>query len=205
MSCHRPLNLYPKFLHIFIALSLHFSYDTTRTLSTSCTSPRAPRRRGMTSMNHSGVKTFTTPTIPCRFKFCRNTSCKFWHPPVCLNYNFEKVVYMATNAISDMLRQKSKKVGAKESVAIVKEFKQLGCVSQDSYPRKSIPRQPGKLGTKHAVTFSRGTLHQIKIRERKGVDLTNNFTSSRIRSKLLFYILGEVKRYAGTYWKSQNS
>ena len=119
-------------------------------------------------MNHTGVKTFTTPTIPCRFKFCRNTSCNFWHPPVCLNYKFEKVVYMATNAISDMLRQKSNKVGAKKSVAIVKEFKQLGFGSQDSYPRKSIPRQPGKLGTKRAIKFSRGTLHQIKIRERKG-------------------------------------
>ena len=32
--------------------------------------------------------------------------CKFWHPPVCQNYKSEKDVYMATNVISDMLRQK---------------------------------------------------------------------------------------------------
>ena len=28
--------------------------------------------------------------IPCRFKFCENPSCKFWHPPVCLNCKSEK-------------------------------------------------------------------------------------------------------------------
>ena len=42
----------------------------------------------------------------------------------------------------------------------------MGCVSQDSYPRKSIPCEPGKLESKHAVKFSIGALHQIKIRER---------------------------------------
>ena len=51
------------------------------------------------------------------------------------------IVYMATNAISDMLRQKeeankkSKKGGAKRSVAILHGSTQLGCVSQDYYPR----------------------------------------------------------------------
>ena len=28
--------------------------------------------------------------IPCRFKFCTNPSCRFWHPPVCVNYKSEK-------------------------------------------------------------------------------------------------------------------
>ena len=27
--------------------------------------------------------------IPCRFKFCKNQLCKFWHPPVSLNYKSE--------------------------------------------------------------------------------------------------------------------
>ena len=48
---------------------------------------------------------------------------------------------------------------------------QLGCVSQDSYPRKIILRESGKLGWKHTVKFSRGTWHQIKIRERKGPEV----------------------------------
>ena len=64
--------------------------------------------------------------------------------------------------------EKSKKGGANGSVAIVKEFFQVCCESQDSDPRKSIPREPRMLGTEHAVKFSKGTWHQIKIRERKG-------------------------------------
>ena len=61
------------------------------------------------------------------------------------------------SVISDMSRQKerstkrSKKGNAKGSAAILKESIQLGCVSQDSYPRKSVQREQGKLGSKHAV------------------------------------------------------
>ena len=81
---------------------------------------------------------------------------------------------MVANADFDMLRprkkpsKKSKKGGAKGSDAILKESTQLGCASRDSYPRKSILREPGRLGSKHAVKFSTGTWHQIKIRERNG-------------------------------------
>ena len=75
---------------------------------------------------------------------------------------------------SDMLllrrspARKSKKGGAKGSVASLKESTLFGCVSQDSYPRKSVLRGEGKLGSKHAVKFSKGTWHQKEIRERKG-------------------------------------
>ena len=44
----------------------------------------------------------------------------------------------------------------------------MGCVPQDSHPRKSILRKEGKLGSNHAVKFSKGTWHPIKNRERKG-------------------------------------
>ena len=37
--------------------------------------------------------------------------------------------------------KKSKKGGAKGSVASVKESTQLGCVSQDSHPRKPVQRE----------------------------------------------------------------
>ena len=60
--------------------------------------------------------------------------------------------HLAKNAFSDMLRRRrsptrsrKKKGGAKEEVATVKGSIQLGCVSQDSYPRKSVPREKGKL------------------------------------------------------------
>ena len=50
--------------------------------------------------------------------------------------------------------KKSKKSGAKGSVALLKESTQLGCVSQESYPRKSILHEQGKLGSNHTVKFS---------------------------------------------------
>ena len=64
--------------------------------------------------------------------------------------------------------KKSKKGGAKGSVALLKESMHMGCASQDSYPTKSVLREQGKLGSKHTVKFSKCTLHQIEIRERKG-------------------------------------
>ena len=44
----------------------------------------------------------------------------------------------------------------------------MGCVSQNSYPRKSIPRQKGKSRSKREVKFSKGTWHTKKIPESKG-------------------------------------
>ena len=85
----------------------------------------------------------------------------------------EKDANLATNAISDMLRNTSsptrsrRKVVRKDQLFFL-ESTQLGCVSQDSHPRKSVLREPGNLGSKHTVKFSKGTWHQIKIRERKG-------------------------------------
>ena len=92
---------------------------------------------------------------------------------MCLNYRSEKgcVTWRQLpfpKCWEEKPSKKSKKGGAKGSVALVKESTQLGCVSQDSHPRKSILREQGKLGSKHTVKFSKGTWHQIKIRERKG-------------------------------------
>ena len=45
----------------------------------------------------------------------------------------------------------------------------MGCVSQDTErPKKSILRKSRKLGSNCTVTFSKGTWHHIKSRERKG-------------------------------------
>ena len=88
--------------------------------------------------------------------------------------SLKKVVDMVTNAISDTVGQKrrptkrSKKGAAKRSVAILKESIHSGCVSQDSYPRKSILRESGKLGSKHTVKFSKSTWHQIKYPGKAG-------------------------------------
>ena len=47
--------------------------------------------------------------FPCQFKFCKNPSCKFWHRPVRQKYKTEKgCASLATNAISEMSRQKER-------------------------------------------------------------------------------------------------
>ena len=44
----------------------------------------------------------------------------------------------------------------------------MGCVSPDSYPRKSILREPGKIGNRNTPSNSPRTWHPKKNRERKG-------------------------------------
>ena len=81
--------------------------------------------------------------------------------------NGDKCHYRHVEGVG-MPSKREKKGGAKGSVVILKESTHLGCVSQDSYPRKSTLREEGKLGSKHTVQVSKGTWHQIKVRERKG-------------------------------------
>ena len=54
--------------------------------------------------------------------------------------------------------KKSKKGGAKGSVAFMKESTQLGCVSQDPHPRKSILPEPRKIGIKTRRQILQGHL-----------------------------------------------
>ena len=101
-------------------------------------------------------------------------SCDHRHPPVCQNYKsesgckFSDTCLFSHTEADGQPSKKSKKSGGKGSVALLKECKQLGCVSQDTEPSMtSTPRKGGKLGPNRAVTFSKGTWHHKK-RERKG-------------------------------------
>ena len=75
--------------------------------------------------------------------------------------------------MSDMLRQrksqpkKSKKGGAKGSVALMKESTQVGCVCLKILIREN-PFNVNKENWDQNIKFSKGTWHQIKVRERKG-------------------------------------
>ena len=76
---------------------------------------KGERRKGRSSSPASHSKAIQTDgeehksshksEISCRVKFCKNPSYGLWHPPVCLKYMSEKGCSMATNAVSDMLRQ----------------------------------------------------------------------------------------------------
>ena len=99
----------------------------------------------------------------------KNPSGKFWASSrVSILQVWIRVHILTMNADSDMLRQRKapaksrRKVVRKGSVALLKESTQLGCISQDSYPRKSILREPGRLGSTHAVKFSKGGWHAHK-------------------------------------------
>ena len=91
---------------------------------------------------------------------------------MCQNYKSEtgckigRTCFFRHVEAEEKLNRKSKKGGAKASVASLKESTKLGCVSHDSPPRKSILREEGKLGSTHVVKFSKGTWHQIKIPKR---------------------------------------
>ena len=104
---------------------------------------------------------------------------------MCLNYKSEKGCVHGDKChfrhveAEGKPHKRSNKGGAKASVATLKESFQLGCVSQDPYPRKSFLREPGRLGSKHAVKFSKRTWHQIKIRERKGASRGINHKCAR--------------------------
>ena len=69
--------------------------------------------------------------IPCRFKFCKNLSCGFKSEKGC---TWRKSHFRHVEA-EEKANKKSKKGGAKGSVAILQESIEVGCVSQDSYPR----------------------------------------------------------------------
>ena len=97
---------------------------------------RQTDREGQESSQGSGSKqenSLDKSEIPCRFKFCKNPSCKFWHPPVFRKYKSEEGCVHGDKC--HLPSKKSRKSGAKGPVAIVKEFTQLDCVSPDSYPR----------------------------------------------------------------------
>ena len=113
--------------------------------------------------------------IACRHflrRKCTNPSCYYWHLWSVSITSLNQDANMAKRrfrhaAVDGQPSKKSKKSGRKGSVASLKESLQLGCVSQDSHPSKSIQRKGRKLVSNHTVKFSKGTWHHIQNRERK--------------------------------------
>ena len=98
-------------------------------------------------------------------------------PPECQFYKSESGCIFGTECSFSALegwgatQQRPKKGGDKSAAAIVKDVRQLGCVSQDSEPPESvtISRKGTKvLGPNRRVRFTRSALRQANIRENKG-------------------------------------
>ena len=96
----------------------------------------------------------------------RDPSCDYWHPPVVSKLqvwcNFRHC------EAEEKPSKKSKKGGAKGSVALLMESLQLGCVSQDFHPRKSVLREENWDQITPSKS-SKGTRHHSKIRETKKI------------------------------------
>ena len=68
--------------------------------------------------------------------------------------------------------KRSKSESSQGAIAIPKEKKVQGCVSQNSDPKKSVLRKAGQTrlnaSAGHAFKFSGRTRYEVQIRERKG-------------------------------------
>ena len=125
--------------------SCSFSHD----IQASGNSSKGQRRRGRSSSlaSHSKAKqtdgegqkssqgsgstqenSSDKSEIPCRFKFYENPSCKFWHPPVCLNYKSEKGCVHGDKC--DMLRERKRKVVQRISCIIEGVYTIGLCISR---------------------------------------------------------------------------
>ena len=144
--------------------------------SSSAPNSKAKTKSSKTSGNRKESSSEKMSEIPCRYNFFKlkarhfkigilpcvvTASLKRW-------CKYGRTCFFRHVEAEEKPSKKSKKGGAKGSVELLKESTQLGCVSEGSYPRKSFLREKGKLGSKHAVKFSKSIWHQIKIRERKG-------------------------------------
>ena len=134
------------------------------------TDARLTERFSKSSGNRGENTSDKRSRIPCRLKKCDNPSCNYWHPPLCQNHESETGCkygnkrYFRHVEAEDKPSKKSKKSGAKGSV--VKGVYPIGlCVSQDSHPTK-VHSTERKLGSDHAVKFSKGTWHQKIGKER---------------------------------------
>ena len=84
-----------------------------------------------------------------------------------------------------MHSKKSKKNDAKGSVALLKDSFQLGCVSQDAHPSKSMLRNGRQLGSNRAVTFSKGTWAPDRKFGNERVHREESFKSVNLMSAVL--------------------
>ena len=102
--------------------------------------------------------------------------CDCWYPPECQFYKSESGCKFGDKCSLPHWKaeQQPKKGGDKSAVAIVKDVRQLGCVSQDVEPPESsaISRMgPKILGPTRRVRCTRAALRQENIRENNGPPL----------------------------------
>ena len=122
------------------------------------------REATFSKTGQEGSFTDKTSKIPCRHKIVKIRHVDSGISPYVITTSLRPDAYMAKNADSDMLRLRTSPTKSQRKVGVYT----FGCVSQDSCPRKSTLREKGKLGSKHAVKFSKGTWPVYKNSGKKG-------------------------------------
>ena len=132
--------------------------QSSKTRGTSVSRKRNARGR-------SQPEKFNRP--PCEYFLkgtCTKSPCEYWHPP---EYHFSKTKLGCKIGaecsfphwkVEEQPNKKPKKGDDKSAVAIVKNVRQLSCVSQDIEPRDSVTNS--RKGTKSVGTSSTSTIHK---------------------------------------------
>ena len=120
----------------------------------------------------------TRVQLPClRGARCRKSSCDYRHPTVCRNHKSGNRCIHGNSCLNrhadgeEKPSRRSKSESTQGAVAILKEEKVKGCVSQNSGPKKSILRKAGQTrlnaSVGHTIKFSRCTWYEVQIPEKK--------------------------------------
>ena len=117
--------------------------------------------------------------LPCKDYLkgtCTTPICEKWHPPECLFYMSEngcrfgdKCSY-AHRQVDEQPSKRSKKNGDRIAVAVLKNTRQLVCVSQDMEPPKSssiLGKSSNILKPIRCVRFTEAVLRHANIRDQK--------------------------------------
>ena len=113
--------------------------------------------------------------LPCKDYLkgpCTTPFCEKWQPPECWFYKSkngcrfgEKCSY-AHRQVDEQPSKRSKKYGDKTAAPMLKNTRQLGCVSQDMEPPKSILRKSTNMQKPiQSVKFKKAIARHTKIRE----------------------------------------
>ena len=159
----------------------HMRGETRRTLALSCTKSEGSHwRKDTPKVQTAEERVPLEQGAEFRAEIPSEESVRIRHSsfgtlPCVFVTSLNQDAHMVINADFDTLRpdvqpsKKLKKSGVKGSVALFKNSIQFGCVSQEIYRREDILRKTGKLRSNCTVTFSKGTWHHIKIRERRSI------------------------------------
>ena len=143
---------------------------------TACMEEGTQSKRPLVSQE---ARPATRAKIPCLWRAtCKRSSCDYRHPPVTHSYKSGNgciyghgCQYRHADGEKEPSKRSNKK-STQGAVAVLRQNKVQGCVSQNSDPKKSVLRKAGEVrlnaSAGHTTKFSGRTWYEIRIRDRQG-------------------------------------